>query len=301
MKALAEFAMRGRVQAAAMSSLFAILSLILPPLSYISGAIVALVTLRRGVSEGVFIAFVAMAALAGLSLLSTGNAIVAIVFGAVVWLPILVLSIVLRQTISLPITLAVATLICGLSVIAFHGVIGDTVEWWRNILGKVLSEAFQQPGVSSADVDMMKATSSQFMTSLMASALFMSMVFSLFLGRWWQATLYNPGGFKLEFHQFRVGKSIAILGALIMSWAMLAPTPGGLASDLSIVISLYASVAGVALIHHWATATEANKAWIILLYLMLVIVAPQILVLLAILGFADAWLDIRRFYENRAV
>ncbi len=300
MKALAEYAMRGRVQASAISSLFAVLSLILPPLSYISGAVVALVTLRQGVSQGAFVAFVAVLVLSILSMVSTGNILIAAVFGAVVWLPVWLLAIVLRQTVSLPITLAVATLICGVAVLAFHLFIGNTVEWWQGVLDKVLAEAFTQPGVNAADVEMMRSAASQYMTGLMASAFFISMVLSVFLARWWQATLYNPGGFKLEFLQFRVDKSIAILGALIMVWALLNPVPGSLASDLSIVISLYASVAGVALIHHWVAVTEAHKAWIILLYLLLVFIAPQILVLLAIIGFADAWLNIRRFYENKA-
>ena len=300
MKALAEYAMRGRMQATAISSLFAVLSLILPPLSYISGAVVALVTMRQGVSQGAFVAFVAVLVLAVISMVSTGNIIVAVVFGVVVWLPVWLLAIVLRQTVSLPITLAVATLICCVAVFAFHLSIGNTVEWWQNVLDKVLAEVFTQPGVNAADVEMMRTTASQYMTGLMASAFFISMVLSVFLARWWQAILYNPGGFKLEFLQFRVERSIAILGALIMIWAMLTPVPGSLASDLSVVISIYASVAGIALIHHWVAATEAHKAWIILLYLLLFFIAPQILVLLAIIGFADAWLNIRRYYENKA-
>jgi len=292
--------MRGRMQASAISSLFAVLSLILPPLSYISGAVVALVTLRQGVPQGAFVAFVAVLVLAVISMVSTGNILVAGVFGVVVWLPVLILAVVLRQTVSLPITLAVAALICGVAVFAFHLMIGNTVEWWQNILDKVLAEVFKQPGINAADVEMMRSAASQYMTGLMASAFFISMVLSVFLARWWQATLYNPGGFKLEFLQFRVDRSIAILGALIMIWAMINPVPGNLASDLSIVISIYASVAGIALIHHWVDATEAHKAWIILLYLLLLFIAPQILVLLAIIGFADAWLNIRRFYENKA-
>ena len=292
--------MRGRTQAAALSSLFAVLSLVLPPLSYISGAIVALVTMRRGATEGAFIAFIAVLVLAAISLFTIGNAVLAIVFGLVVWLPVLILALVLRQTISLPMTLAVATLICGVTVIGFHLMVGSTVEWWQNMLDKILTEAASQPGVDVANMDVIRSATSQYLTGLMAAAFFISMVLSLFLGRWWQSVLYNPGGFKLEFLLFRVSKVIAILGALIMIWAMFNPIPGNLASDLSIVVSLYASVAGLALIHHWTDATNANKAWIILLYLLLVIIAPQILVLLAILGFADAWLDMRRFYSNKA-
>jgi len=301
MKALATYVMRGRLQSIAISSLFAMLSLIIPPLSYISGAVVALVTLRRGISEGVVIVIAATMALAVISQITMGNVLMAVVYAIMVWLPVWVLAIVLRRSISLPITLSVAALICGLAVLGFHGAVGDTVLWWQGILDKILGESLQQPGLDVAEMQLVREKAPQFMTGLMASTFFISMILSLFLARFWQAALYNPGGFKSEFQSFRVDKVIAILGAILMIWALLAQVPGTLASDLSIVISVYASIAGIALVHHWIVATNSNKSWLILMYLLLVFFTPQILVLLAIIGFADAWMNIRRFYTNRTI
>jgi hypothetical protein len=269
--------------------------MILPPLSYLSGAIVALVTMRRGVNEGAIIAVVATGALAVMSQLSTGNMVIAMVFAMLVWLPVWILAVVLRQTISLPLTLAVATMMVVVVMLVFHMTVGDTVLWWREILDKVFAETLEQPGM--AEMGLMLENTPQFMTALMATAFFVSMIFSVFLARWWQAALYNPGGFREEFYAIRLSTPAAAIGSLLMVWAAISSSPGSFAIDLAIIVGMYASVSGIALVHHWVATTSANKSWLILMYLLLAFVAPQILVVLAILGFADAWLNIRRFYK----
>jgi len=301
MKAIAEYAMRGRLQAASLASLFAVLSLILPPLSYISGALVALVTMRRGISEGAVIAVISALVLSVVAQVSTGSMVIGFVFAAMVWFPVWILSIVLRQTVSLVLTVSAAALISVIVVIGLHLMVGDTVNWWLSIIDQMFSEAFKQSGADPAQLQMMRENMANFMTGLMATAFFLSMILSVFLGRWWQAVLFNPGGFKTEFHAFRLDKSLAIIGALVLGWASVTAVPGSIAIDLSFVISVFGSVAGLALIHHFVDAKQLNKAWIITLYLLLMFIAPQLLVLLAIAGFADAWLDIRRFYTNKTV
>jgi len=295
MKALAAYVMRGRSQAALFSSLFAVLSMILPPLSYISGAIVALVTMRRGIGEGGLIAVIATVALAVMSQVSTGNMVIAMVFAMMVWLPVWILAVVLRQTVSLPLTLAVATMLVMVAMLVFHVAVGDTVMWWREVLDKIFAEALEQPGM--ADMSLMLENTPQFMTALMATAFFISMVASVCLARWWQAVLYNPGGFQEEFHAIRLDRTVAIIGGLVLIWAAVGANVGSIATDFALIVGVYASVTGMALVHHWVATTNANKGWLILMYLLLAFIAPQILVILAIFGFADAWLDIRRFYK----
>lgn len=299
MKAMAEYAMRGRLHAASLASLFAVLSLILPPLSYISGALVALVTMRRGISEGAVIAVISALVLSVVAQVSTGSMVIGFVFALMVWLPVWVLSIVLRKTVSLMLTVSAAALISAIAVIGFHAMIGDTVSWWLTMIDQLFVEAFKQSGADATQIEVMRGNMAQIMTGLMATAFFLSMVLSMFLGRWWQAVLYNPGGFKAEFHAFRLDRSVAIIGALILIWASITAAPGSVAIDLSFVISVFGSVAGLALIHHFVETKQVNKAWIITLYLLLMFIAPQLLVLLAIAGFADAWLDLRRFYTKQ--
>ena len=48
------------------------------------------------------------------------------------------------------------------------------------------------------------------------------MIAMLFLARWCQAALYNPGGFRKEFHQIRLSQTAGaiLLLALIISYAI---------------------------------------------------------------------------------
>ena len=301
MKAMAEYAMRGRLHAASLASLFAVLSLVLPPLSYISGALVALVTMRRGNSEGAVIAVISAIVLSVVAQFATGNMVIGFVFALMVWLPVWILSVVLRKTVSLMLTVSAAALISAIAVIGFHAMVGDTVTWWLSIIDQLFVEAFEQSGADATQLKMMRENMSQFMTGLMATAFFLSMVLSIFLGRWWQAVLYNPGGFKTEFHAFRLDKTVAIIGALILVWASVLAEAGSVAIDLAFVVSVFGSVAGLALVHHFVDTRGVNKAWVITLYLLLMFVAPQLLVLLAIAGFADAWMDLRRFYKSKTI
>ena len=301
MKAMAEYAMRGRLHAASLASLFAVLSLVLPPLSYISGALVALVTMRRGNSEGAVIAVISAIVLSVVAQFATGNMVIGFVFALMVWLPVWILSVVLRKTVSLMLTVSAAALISAIAVIGFHAMVGDTVTWWLSIIDQLFVEAFEQSGADATQLEMMRENMSKFMTGLMATAFFLSMVLSIFLGRWWQAVLYNPGGFKTEFHAFRLDKTAAIIGALILVWASVLAEAGSVAIDLAFVVSVFGSVAGLALVHHFVDTRGINKAWVITLYLLLMFVAPQLLVLLAIAGFADAWMDLRRFYKSKTI
>jgi len=301
MKAIAEYAMRGRYHAATLASFFAVLSFILPPLGSISGALIALVTLRRGNLEGAIIAICAAIVMGLVTQVSAGSMAIGVVFALLFWLPVWLLSVVLRKTVSLMLAIATAALISALFVIAFHLMVNETITWWSTMIDQVIKEAFVQSGADTTQLEMMRESMASFMTGLIASFLFLSMMMSLFLGRWWQAVLFNPGGFRQEFHSFRLDKSAAVICSILLVWATVGSEPGSIAIDLSFVISSFGGIAGLALVHHWVAAKNANVAWLTTLYILMAFIAPQIMVLLAIIGFADAWLDMRRFYQKETV
>jgi len=82
--------------------------------------------------------------------------------------------------------------------------VGDTITWWLSIIDQLFVQAFEQSGADATQLKMIRDTIVQFLTVLVVTAFFLCMVLSVFLGRWWQAVLYNPGGFKTEFHAFRL-------------------------------------------------------------------------------------------------
>ncbi len=301
MKSIATFAMRGRMTAAMLATVFAVTSLILYPLSYLSGAIVALVTLRRGAREGALVAVVAFIAMAAVAYMGVGSPNIAVVYAAAVWLPVAVLALVLRQSISLPRTLLVGCAMAMLVALGFHLVLEQPAQWWRLILEQVMAPALKEAALDSdpAAVGGMLDTSAALMTGIVAAAFFLNMVFCLLLARWWQAMLYNPGGFREEFHALRLGRTGAMAGLLLFFVAAFVTGAGSLPADLAMVIGTLYFLPGLALVHDGVAKKGASGAWLAGLYVALLFL-PQVLALLALLGAMDAWLDLRRYLNKTA-
>jgi hypothetical protein len=110
----------------------------------------------------------------------------------------------------------------------------------------------------------------------------------LLLGRWWQALLFNPGGFRPEFHQLRLGRPLALLALALFGAAVLSGWP--VLSNLVLVLGTLYSVQGIAVAHALVFKLRLSPAWLLLLYLFLV---PLLSQLVMALGIADAWADFR--------
>jgi hypothetical protein len=109
----------------------------------------------------------------------------------------------------------------------------------------------------------------------------------LALARSWQAGLYNPGGFRSEFHALRLTvKELALLAVLIAAGVVLA-VPG-----LAMLAWVPLLVSGIALIHGYVGLKGMNRLWLVAFYLLLLTTWPMILIVL-LLGFIDVFANIR--------
>ena len=57
----------------------------------------------------------------------------------------------------------------------------------------------------------------QFMTGGVAAGTVYGLLFGLFMARWWQSALYNPGGFRAEFLSLKVHPPMAIASIFIVA------------------------------------------------------------------------------------
>ena len=291
MSSLVSWIMRNRTSAVLAALTTALLSLLLPPLSYLSGAVVGLVTLRHGSREGITVLGLAGLAIAMPALLS-GSSGLAIIFGTVVWMPVWVLAVVLRQTVSLSTVLLVAALFGVLCVAIVHGVLTDPVEWWRNkleLLRPLLTEAGWQQQVVDANL----AGAAGAMTAMLAGAVMMTPLISLFIARWWQAILYNPGGWRQEFHQLHLpGWLVWVVFAIVASAWFATGRIQQFGADLLVVVVLLYLLQGLSVIHCFVYRLGLSVAWLVGVYALLVGL-PQMVMLVAGVGFTDRWLDYR--------
>jgi hypothetical protein len=272
MKALAGFAMTGRRQ----SVLAATLLGILPLLNFLSAPIVALVCLRHGMSEALLV--LAWAALPAIAWAVAGDMIPLLTL-----LGSLALADLLRRTASWELVLICAIAVGIAAQLALQLQPGF-VELMLQQIELLMANPEFQGQVNALPTDQMQ----QLLHMFYGMMLMFLAVSVLILARYWQAALYNPGGFRQEFHRLRLGwKTSALLcGAFVLT--TLGPTA---LQPFAILFVLPLRVAGVALVHGVVGLRKLPAAVMVIFYVALMSpVMTQILILAAI---ADSWLDFR--------
>jgi hypothetical protein len=274
----------------------------LPPLSYFSGAAVSLVTLRLGVAQGLQVV-IGAALVSGLILgLLTGSPLAGFGFVLVLWLPLWLLSLIWRTTISLPVTLLALGGWAMVILAVIYGLVDDPASWWQQHLDKGLQPMLESAGVEadSEEGRHLVQTMSAFMTGIVTASYILSLAVCLLIARWWQAMLYNPGGFRKEFHVLRLGR---LAGAVMLALLLLASLQAGvvtmLARDMLMVMLALFLLPGLALVHYLVAWRKASIGWLIVMYGLLLFALPQTGAVLTLLAFADVWLNIRTRLQAR--
>ena len=291
--------MRGRLQAALVVAATAVLSLLIPPALILSGAPLALITLRQGQREGALLMIMATlgSVVLALPLFTHGLWVVGILL--LFWLPMWGLALVLRATVSLALTLSMAAAFGAAGVLAFYLLLGDPGAWWLQVLNQ-LKPVFQAAGlvVDEAVLDESLRLLAPFMPGLALANLLAYLLFGLLLGRWWQATLFNPGGFRKEFHALALGRGMALVAisvfalTLVLDWHLM--------TNLALILGMIYALQGIALIHGVVGRAGLSRGWLMGFYLLMLFALPQLVLLLCMIGVIDAWVDIRARIKPRA-
>lgn len=281
MRGLAEYAMTGRRQAVTVVVLLGLI----PILNLLSGAIVALVVLRKGLQEGSLVLLWALLP-AGLQWLLGDTTPVFVLLG------VTVLAQLLRNTQSWPKTLLLATCIglgLQLSLVFQQGYLDDL----RAMVTQVMAEG--QSVQVPQDGEMTAASPDEVVALLMTfygAYYFMLYTGCLMLGRAWQAKLYNPGGFREEFHNLRFdARVMAVLLALILGGLFNVPP----LNEWVLVFCMVPIVNGLAVIHSVVASRKLGASILAMAYMVLLLMAPAIVML----GFVDSVLDIRKRVSNK--
>ncbi len=297
MKSLASFILRGQNQAILVAVGAGVLAMMMPPLSMLSGAAVALTTLRSGMRSGAVVMLGSTAFVAGLAWLSLGNALPALMFLGMLWLPLWVLGWVLRETRSLALTSIAASVFAIIGIIATYLILGDVTSWWKETL-TALFEPAMEAGGPLADPELVEkvlADLSKVMTGIAAAGFMLNTIMCLYLARGWQAQLFNPGGFRSEFHELRFGYKAAMVSMAVIVLSML--PLGGLshmATEIMIVVLSLYIIQGLAMIHAVVAIKKMHVAWLIGVYMVTFFILPQLMAVVALLGLVDTWVDFRQ-------
>lgn len=293
MNFLATYIMRGRIQAMIVASSLALLSLMMPPVSVVSSAAVALVTLRRGAFEGLTVLVCSSVAAGLLGFLAIGNYQFALLYVMVLWLPVWLISIVLREGQHLSLAVEIAILIGVLGVIGFYLFTSEPAVMWKAVLSQMVPA-----DAPVADIQRTIDVLAHYMTGVVAAGSVFGLLFGLFLGRWWQANLYNPGGFKQEFLSLDTKPRLS-LGSIVVV-AIASASPGVISEvawNVSILLFVLYTVTGTSVLHTVFSKMKLGRYMVPMLYITLFLI-PHAMLLVALVGLSDPWLDLRKKIES---
>ncbi len=287
------------MQAIMVASTLALISLIIPPVSIVSSATVALVTLRRGAYEGLWVLLFASAAAAALGLLVLGGYQFALLYGLVMWSPIWIISIVLREGRHLSLAVEIAILLGALGVLGFYLYQGSPAEFWRPMLQQMIKPMLESsPDMPVDNIEQSVQAMAHYMTGVVAAGTIFSLLFGLFLGRWWQSILFNPGGFRGEYLSLSTHPRLAIGSIFVIAVAWFG---SGIFSEvawnITILLFVLYTFIGAAVLHLMLSRMSSGRFLVPMFYITLLII-PHVMFPVAVLGLVDTWLNLRNKFSK---
>lgn len=278
MRVLAEFVMRGRGQASAA----AFLGSALPLVSWISASMVSLVILRKGNKEGSLVLLWAMLPLA-LSYYLVGDS-----SGLIALIGTAILAMILRNSFSWELTLLAAVILASIGSWIFQlsavQVLTTFIEWYLAMISSLQSE-LQVPSAEQARHAIL---------GYFAMGQGYLMVSLLILARWWQSSLFNPGGFGQEFQQLRMSPTVS-LGLLVLSMGCLL-----LRDQFGVwlgVLTLPFVMSATGFVHWYFARRGWSGNRFFYYYLALLFFFQLMCVMLVALALADSLLNLRKRIE----
>jgi hypothetical protein len=264
--------MKGGKQATLVGVLFAII----PVLFWISAAIVALVILRKGYQAGAQVFMWSL--LPALIWWSNGDPTPALTLIGVAGL-----ASVLRYSANWAYVLVASIILALASMPILASYLQDVMA------------AFAKAGIQlEAKSQLPEDVSQEFLQTLMEGVLgAVHMVILLactVLARWWQAALYNPGGFQAEFHQLRL--PVWLTGTLALAVFGLSNV-----ADMTqwlFMLAIPLLFAGLALVHGLVEQMKLGRIWLLAIYAGLLLSSAMVFTLLALLATLDSVFGLRK-------
>lgn len=282
MRAIAEFIMRGRMQATLVVAGCATL----PLLYWLGAAAGCLVLLRRGLRDALGVLALGLLPALIWWLYSDDPRALLVLLGSAS------LALVLRASESwnrvLLVSIAMGVVFSVVLGTAFAPQIEMLAQALIKVMPSLLGDVYQKLSVD--EQARFASLIAPVLTGLIAALLQIVSVLSLIVGRYWQALLYNPGGFGREFRAIRFPLLPAML---LLACMLLGPNIGPQMAMLTPLCSVPLVFAGLALIHGLVAQKRLARFWLVGLYVTLLLFMQLIYPLLVVLAIVDSLIDFR--------
>lgn len=293
----AHIILRSRFNAILCALIFALL----PYLGWVSGAVIALVTLRKGKMEGFLILLWSL--LPGLCLAIYTKTWLPFIF-SVVFSSILLwcIAVLLRYRASLSGLLYVVILFDVIGVLVFHLVMSNPAAFWLNELNASLQQldASLQAQLKPQNVQTAFQLFSKMATGLKIAGYSFLALMSLFFGRMMDYLLAHPKGMSREFRVIRLN---VIASMILIACLIVAKTGPAIFIDFVPVMLMPFVIAGVSLTHALVMRTKSSRAWLMFYYFILMIMVffmPPLMLFFVGLAVLDSIINIRRWVKGHS-
>lgn len=272
MRAFAEFVMRGRMQA----TLGVVGSAVFPLFCWLGAAGSSLVLLRRGLTDAVGILFWALLPALFWWYLGNNPSVFLIMAGSVV------LAQILRSTTSWVWVLLSSVVLGVVFAVVLNATSQEFIEpLAENFRSSLLLLARDVP---ADELAVLQESLVPALTGAMASSLQVMSLLCVVLARYWQAALYNPGGFGQEFRALRLSP---VVGIALLVGVLFAPSLGQELAMVAPVFTVPLLFAGIALGHGLIAMKRLSSFWVIGLYVAVLLLGNLICLLAVLDGLFD--------------
>lgn len=255
---------------------------------FLPGAVPALLVLVRNARAGILVALGASGLLGVVVSLFGGRpAAVGLAYASWVLLPPLALALLLAGSRSLSLCLQVATLVGAGALVVLHLTFGDPQQFWAPFVRELAQEMHQNKLVANLFDEGFADTLARTLWGWVVVLTMVLGMCALFLARWWQAQLQQPGAFGAEFRELRLGRVLGVAAAVVVGASLWLDRP--LVDDIGRLFLGTLVIVGLAVMHRAAADGRLNRAWLWVTYVTLVLLPPVAVAVLAGWGFVDNW------------
>jgi hypothetical protein len=262
-------------------------TLLLPAPQLTSGVILVLLVLAQGAKLALVEGAIAAAVLLTVSLLFgvSITSVTTLMLGT--WVPVFLLAMLLLRARSLTLVMQISVIVAVAAMLGFYAFVSDPVAFWQPYLA-AMDEFAKQNGLQ-LNMEMFTA---EVMTVSAVLAFWMLYVIGLLLGYALYKRLPGETGDFGRFRDMNFGRVIAIAMALASVLAMLLNI--GWIQNLAFVMFVFFWIQGLAIVHWLHAEGVLPVAALVAVYILLPFLQILLMALLAVLGYTDAWFNIRR-------
>ena len=270
-------------------------TLLLPVLHLLSGAIIVLLVLQRGVQLAAVVGGIAGLLLTTVAIVVGAPAAQVAFSIALTLVPSIMFGVLLQRSRSLTLTLQVSAILAAAAMLVFGIVVSDPVAFWQPVM--VEWQKLARDIGLHAQADFIAAQ-----PELAAQLLSLAAI----VWRWLLYTVYLLLGYRLyqslpiqtgnygRFCDLNFGRVIAVVMAVasVVAWA----SGSVLLQNIAVVLFAAFGLQGLAIVHWLHVEKQLPILAVYAVYAVMLVLQVLMIFGLAVVGYMDAWFG----YRNRA-